>query len=329
MLGHAAQVGQAAELSGDFHEAHPNDAASAQSDALRGVSPARRSRSKGPMTRGDFVARVLQLDGLQPPEEGEAVMVMAAETGLATEGQPERAITRAEAAAVLARFAKLDGETFAGRVCYFADVYPDDWRFEHSHLCRLYGIFTGTASNEFKPDDTVDAATAEVLFERALSRSLRSVDEQAKHINGEVLLKPAERSPLGVKPGLRGDDYPERFKAMPNDGVDEWNFYVKQCTSFVSWRLNSVNGVPFHNHMGGHWGNAKQWDDTARSTGFEVSKVPVVGAVAQDDTGTWGHVAWVAEVNGDTVKIEEYNYSPYKYGQRTASASSFKYLYVK
>ena len=109
--------------------------------------------------------------------------------------------------------------------------------------------------------------------------------------------------------GAIGDDYPANLKAAAKDAlVDSWNFYNRECTSFCAWRLNSANGIGFTNYYGNvRWGNANHWDDAARSLGIAVNSTPAVGAIAQTDAGTYGHVAWVAEVNGNLITIEEYN----------------------
>lgn len=77
---------------------------------------------------------------------------------------------------------------------------------------------------------------------------------------------------------------------------DRWNFYQGQCTSWVAWRLNARNGIPFHNWYGGvRWGDASNWDDAARSLGIRVDSRPGNGAVAHY---AW-HVAYVERVNAD------------------------------
>lgn len=139
---------------------------------------------------------------------------------------------------------------------------------------------------------------------------------------------------IGVD-GLIGDNYPMYYKNMPLDPVvwDEWNFAHRQCTSFVSWRLNQVNGVPFDNQYGGlvRWGNAGQWGDSARSLGIRVDTTPAAGAIAYSAPGTngsgsAGHVAWVAKVLDDgRAVIEEYNAGavPGRYGARIVPADAF------
>ncbi|ORX69391.1 CHAP-domain-containing protein [Linderina pennispora] len=123
------------------------------------------------------------------------------------------------------------------------------------------------------------------------------------------------------------DDYPYKNNCGP---VDKWSYYQCQCTSFVAWRINSRLGINFHNrYKGKAWGNANEWDDAARSSGVTVSSTPKVGAVAQTNAGRFGHVAWVAKVDGDNVVVEEYNKGGTEhYGTRTVPKSSFNYIYL-
>jgi surface antigen len=113
--------------------------------------------------------------------------------------------------------------------------------------------------------------------------------------------------------------------------ADPWGFALRNCTSFVAWRLRETNGdSDFSNHMdGGHWGNAQDWDENARALGYLVDDVPAIGAVAQTDDGRVGHVAWVSAVDDGTVTIEEYNHAgPGIYSTRTVPVSDFRYLHV-
>lgn len=131
-----------------------------------------------------------------------------------------------------------------------------------------------------------------------------------------------------------GDDYPDKYKnAQPDTIVDEWNFYNRECTSFVAWRLNSRNSISFTNwYRGVKWGNASNWAGAARSLGITVDMNPAVGAVAWWGTGTYGHVAWVSSVEGNNVTIEEYNSykHPYVYNQRTISKTEVEsYIHIK
>ena len=112
---------------------------------------------------------------------------------------------------------------------------------------------------------------------------------------------------------------------------DSWGFVLRNCTSFVSWRLHQRNGMPgFANDFRGkHWGNADRWDDVARTLGYRVDSVPAIGAVAQTDAGRVGHVAWVSAVGRGTVTVEEYNHAvPGGYGARTVPVGTFRYLHL-
>jgi surface antigen len=112
---------------------------------------------------------------------------------------------------------------------------------------------------------------------------------------------------------------------------DPWGFALRNCTSFVAWRLRATNGLSdFENHFGGvHWGNAGHWNEAAAQLGYLVDDVPAVGAVAQTDAGRVGHVAWVSAVGDGTVTIEEYNFGVAGgYDVRTVPTSSFHYLHL-
>ncbi|MCO5972694.1 CHAP domain-containing protein [Actinoallomurus soli] len=119
------------------------------------------------------------------------------------------------------------------------------------------------------------------------------------------------------------DDYP--YKSDSWSEADPWLFYKRECVSFAAWRVRQRLGVDFTNSYGGvHWGNAINWDNAASAAGVRVDHTAKVGAVAQWNTGTYGHVAYVARVNSDgTILVEEYNYlSAHNYDTRTISASS-------
>ena len=91
------------------------------------------------------------------------------------------------------------------------------------------------------------------------------------------------------------------------------------CTWYVK---NALSWVP------NGWGNANRWASNARSQGYTVSSVPVVGAVAQTSSGPLGHVAVVVSVNDTTITISEMNYKArYVVSTRTVPVSNFTYIY--
>ncbi len=127
--------------------------------------------------------------------------------------------------------------------------------------------------------------------------------------------------------GVIGDDYPYGALARASQ-IDPWRFFVCECTSFCAYRLNAINGFNFNNYWGGpnnptggpQWGHAYNWDNVARQLGYAVNNSPAIGAIAYWEPGRgygngyyasdYGHVAWVAEVNGGSITVEEYNGKP-------------------
>ena len=116
----------------------------------------------------------------------------------------------------------------------------------------------------------------------------------------------------------RGDDYPYYYKNGSQE-IDKWRLYSRQCTSFAAFRLSSVNGF----ELPAAYGNAKDWGYRAKREGYRVDKTPIIGSIAWDGSGDYGHVAWVSNVFGDMIEIEEYNYGiREKYNRRLVKASS-------
>ena len=116
----------------------------------------------------------------------------------------------------------------------------------------------------------------------------------------------------------RGDDYPYYYKNGSQE-IDKWRLYSRQCTSFAAFRLSSVNGF----ELPAAYGNAKDWGYRAKREGYRVDKTPTIGSIAWDGSGDYGHVAWVSNVFGDMIEIEEYNYGiREKYNRRLVKASS-------
>ena len=138
----------------------------------------------------------------------------------------------------------------------------------------------------------------------------------------------------GPKPASVGTTYAATnnypYKGATS-GVDPWNFYKGQCTSWAAWAVRDRLGVEFHNYYKGvHWGNAHNWDNAARAAGIPVYSTPKAGDIAVRNSGTYGHVAFVRAVNSDgSFWIEEYNYvAPDTYAHRkttrgTSSSAQF------
>ncbi|EAR24883.1 conjugal plasmid transfer, ATPase [marine actinobacterium PHSC20C1] len=127
-----------------------------------------------------------------------------------------------------------------------------------------------------------------------------------------------------------GDDYPW---ATAGYDMSPLNYYYRQCTDFVAWRLNRDVGsfsAPFRwawADLTPNGGNASQWKDAWDAHGWTVSATPIAGSVAW--FGWDNHVAYVKAVNADgSVLLEEYNYVNRVYSQRTLAAADVEaFLY--
>lgn len=150
---------------------------------------------------------------------------------------------------------------------------------------------------------------------------------------------------LALTPGsaqAAGDDY--RYRTDSTQKADPWGFTMRQCVSFVAWRMYQYKR-PITNSTE-HWGSAYHWDEAARALGRTVSTKPKVGAIAQWNAGesspyygangavgtmragSYGHVAYVMGVYGDgSVKVEQYNVGGNRaYSQMRVKAP--RYIYI-
>lgn len=152
--------------------------------------------------------------------------------------------------------------------------------------------------------------------------------EQLAQQNKEALRAAANAEYLASGAREMGDDYPWPYELTDDQGggLSPLNYYYRECVDFVAWRLNRDAGyyaAPFKwvwSNLTPNGGNGGQWMYNWEQHGWPVSKTPIVGSVAY--TGG-NHVAYVKAVNADgTVTLEEYNYVPGKYSQRTVPASS-------
>ena len=126
----------------------------------------------------------------------------------------------------------------------------------------------------------------------------------------------------------QGDDYPWPYEATDDEGgpLSPLNYYYRECVDFVAWRLNRDAGYPAAPFKW-KWadltpsgGDGSQWLGAWQSKGWPVSDTPIPGSVAY--TGG-NHVAYVKQVlDGGYVVLEEYNYIPHVYSQRTVETSS-------
>ncbi|GGE24379.1 SH3 domain-containing protein [Streptococcus himalayensis] len=170
--------------------------------------------------------------------------------------------------------------------------------------------------------------------EAALVQAPKLETREANSNNDTTTFRSAGFRSAGVTSQFRGDDYPAYLKnAAPDTIVDPWLMYNRECTSFTAYRLSSANGY----QLPAGYGNANTWGHIARNNGIRVDMKPAVGAVAWFDSyvgGAYGagHVTWVAEVLGNQVRIEEYNYGnpSHHYNTRIIPANAVSgYIHFK
>lgn len=143
--------------------------------------------------------------------------------------------------------------------------------------------------------------------------------------------------PLEAKAFIYGDDYPYPGQS----GVDPWNFYKRQCTSYAAHKADQHIGNFFNQMVGpngksGTFGNAGNWDENAIYIGFPVLRSPKAGTILsiypnKAGAGSVGHVAYVERVNSNgTFDRSEYNWYPnsLSYNEQYAKPNSEWYSFI-
>lgn len=90
---------------------------------------------------------------------------------------------------------------------------------------------------------------------------------------------------------------------------DTWEFFYRNCTSYVAWR-SAQDGFELTAPGPGRslLGDAGSWHINAqKADGLTVGTEPKVGSFAVFASGPFGHVAYVEKITGDRVLISEYN----------------------
>ena len=108
--------------------------------------------------------------------------------------------------------------------------------------------------------------------------------------------------------------------------------YVCECTSYAGYKAYERWGVSIVS-----WGDAKNWGNSARARGYTVTNYGaaqtsghgVTHTVAYITDGTWGHVVWVENDNGDgTINISEYNATYVANFSYVTRVNAYKYNYI-
>ena len=128
-----------------------------------------------------------------------------------------------------------------------------------------------------------------------------------------------------ISPGLQTTEYPWAGVPYPSNDVDYWGMYQRECVSYTAWKVSS-DGKYMPNWI--NRGDAKKWPENARLVGIAVDSQPVVGSIAIDMQGEYGHAMYVEEVNGTNLTISEYNGTvPGGYSAHAVTATGLYFIH--
>lgn len=199
------------------------------------------------------------------------------------------------------------------------EVYVNDYPSNNFGMeARFYRVMDRTVSDKARdlktPSNFIDMATDEALAKAIKDGKIKD----PRHIKAGQSEKD-----LAVNSGSGGVSTKPDF-SIPN------TYPVGECT----WGVQTMARWVGHN-----WGNAKDWDDVARSKGFKTGKTPKPGSIAvwQSGGGGYGHVAYVIGVRSNSeIQVMESNYIDREirnqrgwFNPTTTSEGEVVYIYPK
>lgn len=146
--------------------------------------------------------------------------------------------------------------------------------------------------------DTVDSISARYSSNKEQLIAFNDIELSGLTVGETIVI------PDGVKPAeastSRGSSGGYAVSAINYTARYGNNSYAP---GFCTWYAASRVSVP------SNWGNANTWDNYARLSGWNVSGVPIAGAIFQTDAGWAGHVGIVEEVSpdGSQVRVSDMN----------------------
>lgn len=141
-----------------------------------------------------------------------------------------------------------------------------------------------------KAGDTVDSIATHYQADKNQLIAFNDVELSGLPVGQYILI------PDGIKPTITvSTSYSSSFTVYNFTPVWGYNGYTPgYCTWYVASRV----------HVPTNWGNANTWAYYARLSGWTVTSVPIVGAIAQTGVGWGGHVAYVEAVSPDGKMIQ-------------------------
>jgi peptidoglycan hydrolase CwlO-like protein len=119
-----------------------------------------------------------------------------------------------------------------------------------------------------------------------------------------------------LTPGVRcGGGYPSPWCTSLDGYIDTWRLYSSECVSYAAWKMSLSHHVSSFRGRG----NAYLWPQTVTENGDGYwNSTPAVGSVMvmpRAMIGGVGHVAVVEAINGEWIKVSQYNWQPGVYSE--------------
>ena len=183
------------------------------------------------------------------------------------------------------------------------------WKKTMSVFCTVVMLMTLFAA--YVPADELhdDAFSYEIYEENApeVTESVPETDETAAETIEEDTTAPEESVTIveePVDPEIAEITEPELVGAYnpypTTQNVDGDSYYEVPCTYFAWQQVYDNTGIALPS-----WGNAVNWWQGAKNSGYATGSTPQPGAIAVWSGDYYGHVAYVTSGSGNTFTVNE------------------------
>ena len=233
--------------------------------------------------------------------ESQAAEVALAASNDNVVSKPQVVATALKSRADIKNYTTVAGDTVTGIAAKFG-VTSDSIRWSNS----LSGdaIAAGTKLTippvngivyTVKPGDTADSLATQYRANKDKIIAYNDAEIGGLKPGEQIIIPDATKVSGATASTIRAAATPSTsfpWGSAPMYGYNGYDYGY--CTWYVATQIS----VP------GNWGNANTWAYYASMSGWHVSSVPSVGAIAQTPAGGYGHVAIVDAVSADGSQIQ-------------------------
>lgn len=274
-----------------------NTVASAVAISNRVTSPLDQLSSAQIALTAAQMTRLPEMTAVRNQADSDAILLKIAPSDSISLTKPQIVPTSQKSKADIIHYTVASGDTITSIADKFG-VTADSVRWSNNISGNF--VSTGTALSippvngvvyTVKAGDTPASISARYRADTSLVITYNDAEVNGLKVGDQIIIPNGVVAVAPVATSLSYRSYSTSFTASYGGNGYDYGY----CTYYAAARV----AVPTN------WGNANTWDNYAILSGWTVSSVPTVGAIAQSDQMSYlGHVGYVEAVSSDGSSIK-------------------------